>query len=236
MGNTSYSYFIQSTLTMAPLMKLFTFAVTASVAVAFTPSVSRVQPTPSSTQLYEDFGLGLGEITYENQPDLLKGEQEYKQYVNRINEDNMLNKKYNVIQRVRELDLLQATIDAGILSKLEKNGLDLATVEKLLPLAEEYGLLSLVANNQQLLVNGVAPLLVEGAPFLLPVVAGALEAGPSAFYLAAAVSGGLEVFFIAGDVEVPLIGLPASLVGGLLLVPLTAATAIAGSALASLKK
>jgi len=77
---------------MAPL-QLFALAITASVAVAFSPSTSRVQTVPSSTQLYEDFGLGLGEQTYENQPDLLKGEQEYKQYVNRINEDNMLNKK-----------------------------------------------------------------------------------------------------------------------------------------------
>ena len=85
--NTKYS-------TMQALMKLFTLTVTASVAVAFTPTpVSRVQSMPSSTQLYEDFGLGLGEPTYENQPDLLKGEQEYKQYVNRINEENMLNRK-----------------------------------------------------------------------------------------------------------------------------------------------
>lgn len=112
----------------------------------------------------------------------------------------------------------------------------MATVEKLLPLAEELGLLSLAANNQQLLVNGVAPLLVEGAPFLLPVLAGALETGPSAFYLAAAASGGLEAFFIANDVTIPLIGLPASLVAGLLLVPLTAASALAGTALGSLKK
>merc|ERR1719261_1725322 len=156
--------------------------------------------------------------------------------MNQVKSDNMLNRKYNVIGRVREINLLQATVDAGILSKLEKDGLDLATVEKLLPLAEEYGLLSLVANNQQLLVNGVAPLLVEGAPFLLPVVAGALEAGPSAFFLVAAASGGLEAFFIANDVEVPLIGLPAGLLGGLLLVPLTAISAAAGTALASLKK
>jgi hypothetical protein len=83
---------------MAPLTKLYMLAITASVAVAFAPSVSRVQKLSSSTQLYEDFGLGLGEITYENQPDLLKGEQEYKQYVNRINEDNFLNRKVRAIQ------------------------------------------------------------------------------------------------------------------------------------------
>lgn len=144
--------------------------------------------------------------------------------------------QYNVIRRVRELDLLQATIDAGVLSKLEKNGLDLVTLEKLLPLLEQYGLLSLAANNQQLLVNLVAPLLVEGAPFLLPVVAGALEVGPPAFFLGAAGFGGIELYLLANDVEVPLVGLPAGVVGGLLLVPLTVASAAAGVALGSLKK
>eukprot|EP00526_Cylindrotheca_closterium_P020737 CAMPEP_0113631320 /NCGR_PEP_ID=MMETSP0017_2-20120614/16275_1 /TAXON_ID=2856 /ORGANISM="Cylindrotheca closterium" /LENGTH=214 /DNA_ID=CAMNT_0000541823 /DNA_START=62 /DNA_END=706 /DNA_ORIENTATION=+ /assembly_acc=CAM_ASM_000147 len=214
-------------------MKFLLLAIIASVAGAFAPSSGMAR---QATQLQESFGLDFAEDTYENQPDLLKGEAEYKQYMNQVKEDNMLNRKYNVIRRVRELNLLQATIDAGVLSKLEKNGLDLATVEKLLPAAEELGLLSLAANNQQLLVNGVAPLLVEGAPFLLPVVAGALEAGPSAFYLAAAVSGGLEAYFLANGVEIPLIGLPASLIGGLLLVPLTVATAGAGVALGSLKK
>mmetsp|Transcript_16846 Transcript_16846/g.46261 ORF Transcript_16846/g.46261 Transcript_16846/m.46261 type:complete len:223 (+) Transcript_16846:126-794(+) len=222
---------------MAPLMKLFMLAITASVAVAFTPSAtSRVQKVPSSTQLYEDFGLGLGEATYENQPDLLKGEQEYKQYVNRINDKNMLNRKYNVVQRVRELDLLQATVDNGILSKLEKNGLDLATVEKLLPLAEEYGLLSLAANNQQLLVNLAAPLLVEGAPLILPVVAGALEVGPTAFYLGAAALAGVDIALLVNDVEVPFLGISAGVTLGLLLIPLSAVLAVAGVALGSLKK
>lgn len=80
---------------MAPLKLLF-LAVAASCATAFAPSSSMVgqkTPTTSVTQLQESFGLGLGEDTYENQPDLLKGEQEYKQYVNRINEENMLNRK-----------------------------------------------------------------------------------------------------------------------------------------------
>lgn len=132
--------------------------------------------------------------------------------------------------------MLQATIDAGVLTKLEKNGLDLAKLEELLPLAEELGLLSLAANNQQLLVNLVAPLLVEGAPLLLPVVAGALEVGPAAFYLAAAGFAGAEFALVANGVEVPFVGLPAGAVAGLLLVPLTVASAGAGVALGSLKK
>merc|ERR1711966_438394 len=136
----------------------------------------------------------------------------------------------------RELNLLQVTSDNGVLSKLEKNGLDLKTVERLLPLLEEYGLLTLVGNNQQLLVNGAAPLLVEGAPFLLPVVAGALEVGPPAFFLAAAGLGGIEFALLANNVEIPFLGLSAGVFGGLLLVPLTVASAGAGVALGSLKK
>merc|ERR1712157_363859 len=182
-------------------------AMTASVVVAFTPAVSRVQKTWATTQLFEDFGLGLGEPTYENQPDLLKGEQEYKQYVNRINEKNMLNRKYNVIQRVRELDLLQKTIDAGILTKLEDNGLDLATLESLLPLADKLGLLSLAGNNQQLLVNGVAPLLVEGAPFILPALALALEIGPIALFAGAAALAGTDFFLVSNGIEILFVGL-----------------------------
>lgn len=144
--------------------------------------------------------------------------------------------QYNVLGRVRELNLLKATADAGVLSKLEANGVDLATIEKLLPVAEQSGLLSLVGNNQQLLVNGVAPLVVEGAPLLLPVVAGALSVGPPAFYLAAAAFGGLEAYLVANDVELPLIGLSAGAVLGLLLVPLTIVSAGVGAALASAKK
>lgn len=141
-----------------------------------------------------------------------------------------------MIRRVRELDLLKATAENGILSKLEAQGVDLETIEKLLPLAEQYGLLSLAANNQQLLVNLVAPLLVEGAPILLPVVAGALGVGPTAFYLAAAGFGGLEAYLVTADVEIPLIGLPAGAVAGLLLVPLTAVSLSAGYALSQAKK
>lgn len=221
---------------MAPMMKLFMLAITASYTVAFTPSVSRVQKLPSTTQLYEDFGFSFAEQTYENQPDLLKGEQEYKQYVNRINEDNMLNKKYNVVQRVRELELLQATLDAGILGKLEANGLDLATVEKLLPLAEKFGLLSLAANNQQLLINLVAPLLIEGAPFLLPVIAIALEIGPLSFFGAAAALAGSDYLLYANNVQIPFVGLSAGFFIGLLLVPLAAVLAVAGALLAQLNK
>jgi len=144
--------------------------------------------------------------------------------------------QYNVIGRVRELNLLQQTADAEILTKLEKNGVDLRTLESLLPTLESLGLLSFAANNQQLLINGVAPIVVEGAPLLLPLVAGALEVGPTAFYLAAALSAATEFYLVANDVEVPLIGLPAGALFGLLLVPLTVISGGVGVALAAAKK
>ena len=82
---------------MAPL-KFMLVAITASVASAFAPAQFSAR---QATQLHETFGLGLGEDTYENQPDLLKGEAEYKQYMNSVKEDNMLNRKVSDLCLVR---------------------------------------------------------------------------------------------------------------------------------------
>jgi hypothetical protein len=49
--------------------------------------------TSTTTQLHESFGLNFAEDTYKNQPDLLKGEAEYKQFINKYAENNMLNRK-----------------------------------------------------------------------------------------------------------------------------------------------
>jgi hypothetical protein len=143
--------------------------------------------------------------------------------------------QYNVLGRVRELNLLKATVDNGLLSKLEASGLDLETLEGFLPLAEELGLLSLVGSNQQLIVNLVAPLLVEGAPILLPILSGAIGVGPPAFFLGAAGFASIEGLLLVNHVEIPFLGLPAGVFLGLLLVPLTAVSAGAGVALGSLK-
>ena len=144
--------------------------------------------------------------------------------------------QYDIVRRVRELDILGLTAEYGILSKLENLGLDLAAIEKLLPAIEETGALSLVASNQQILVNGIAPLLVEGAPILLPVVAGALGVGAPAFFLTSAALAGADFALFANDVTVPFIGLPAGVLAGLLLVPLSVVTGGVGVFLSGLKK
>mmetsp|Transcript_29061 Transcript_29061/g.43667 ORF Transcript_29061/g.43667 Transcript_29061/m.43667 type:complete len:222 (+) Transcript_29061:105-770(+) len=220
---------------MAPLSTLFTSAaLLATGASAFTAPSQSTAVRPS-TNLYENFGFDFAEDQVENTPQIILGEANYKKWVNSVDPDNMLNRQYAVLTRVRELGLLEKTAELGILSKLEKNGLTLEKAEALLPKLEELGLLSLVANNQQLLINGVAPLAVEGAPLLLPVVAGALDIGPAAFFLAAAGAGGLDAYLFASGAEVPFIGLPAGAVAGLLLIPLTAVSAGVGVALGSLK-
>mmetsp|Transcript_35048 Transcript_35048/g.76694 ORF Transcript_35048/g.76694 Transcript_35048/m.76694 type:complete len:224 (-) Transcript_35048:263-934(-) len=223
---------------MAPLTQCLVLT-TLATAAAFSPAGTisqRSAAIPSSTAVFENFGLDFAEDQTENSDIRLLGEDRYKQWVATTTDNSFLNRQYNAVRRIRELDLLKKTADLGILAKLEKNGLDLATVESLLPQAEKLGLLSLVANNQQLLINGVAPLLIEPAPLLLPAVAGALDVGPPAFFALAAALAGAEGYLIVNDVEVPFVGLPAGAVAGLLLVPLSLVAAAAGAALASAKK
>ena len=123
----------------------------------------------------------------------------------------------------------------GVLSKLEAQGLTLQKAEKLLPLLEELGLLGLVANNQQLLINGVAPAVVEGAPILLPLVAGALGVGAPAFFLVSATFAGLDAYLFASGAEVPFLGLSAGAVAGVLLIPLSVVLAVVGVTVGNLK-
>jgi len=210
----------------------------ASTASAFTPtsltSSFNVQSRQSTADVSvnESFGFDFAEDQRENTPDAIFGEENYKQYVTNISDNSFLNRQYNILGRVRELDLLGKTADAQILSRLEKNGIDLATLEGALPLLDDLGLLSTAGNSQQLLINGVAPLLVETAPIIIPLLGGALEIGPPAFFLAALATGGLEYFFVANGIDIPFVGLSCGLYLGLLLVPLTGVFAGLGVGLA----
>ena len=220
---------------MAPLSSLLTVAL-ATGAAAFSPvTPATTTARPSTTKVYENFGFDFAEDQVENTPQIILGEANYKKWLNSVDPDNMLNRQYPVLSRVRELGLLEKTAELGLLSKLEKQGLTLQKAEELLPVLEDLGVLSLVANNQQLLINGVAPLAVEGAPLLLPVVAGALDIGAPAFFLGAAGAAGLDAALFASGAEVPFVGLSAGAVAGLVLIPLSVVLAVVGGALGSLK-
>lgn len=79
-------------------------------------------------------------------------------------------------------------------------------------------------------------MVVEAAPILLPVVAGALSIGAPAFFLTSAALAGADYSLFANDVIVPFIGLPAGVLAGLLLVPLSVASGGVGVFLSGLKK
>lgn len=208
-------------------------------ASAFTPNSHTSSFTVQSRQstadvsVKESFGFDFAEDQQENTNPAIFGEERYKQYVGTITDNSFLNRQYNILGRVRELDLLGKTADAKILSRLEKNGVDLAALEGALPLLDDLGVLGVAANSQQLLINGVAPLLVETAPIIIPVIGGALETGPLAFFAAAAVTGGLEFYFVSQGVEIPFVGLQCGVFLGLLLIPLTVLFAGLGVGLAN---
>lgn len=73
-------------------MKLLVFTLVIHSVVGFNVARPSLKAR-SSTHLFEDFGFSFAEQTYANQPDPLKGEAEYKQWVNKVAPDNMLNRK-----------------------------------------------------------------------------------------------------------------------------------------------
>ena len=118
------------------------------------------------------------------------------------------------------MKLLTVTAESGLLEALEAKGLTLSQVEKLLPLADDLGLLSLAYKNKGLLISA-APLLLEPAPLLLPILANIIRTPASTFSgigFALLAAGGYEIVDsngILGALLVLLAG-PAVLLGSAL--------------------
>ena len=75
-------------------MKLLLVSLVFSAACAFrAPSVV----TRQTTHLNENFGLGVGENTYANQVEQLGGEANYKQWVNKVQDNSFLNRKVSLL-------------------------------------------------------------------------------------------------------------------------------------------
>ena len=109
----------------------------------------------------------------------------------------MEGKPYPVFQEVQEKRILSATVNSGLLQSLDNLGLGLGDVEKLLPFLDKFGLIGLVRKNLPLAIIATGYLLIEPAPFLLPVL-GALLAVPSGIWTAvAAVTTAAEIYLTA---------------------------------------
>eukprot|EP00968_Pinguiococcus_pyrenoidosus_P017335 scaffold1724_cov246-Pinguiococcus_pyrenoidosus.AAC.7 len=149
------------------------------------------------------------------------GEVNYRNFVKSQTgvDSPLLTRDYPLLQRVKELKLLSKTAESGLLSTLEAQGVTLSQVEKALPLAEELGLIDLLLGNGNFLLNGVAPLAVEPAPILLPLLAKAVGV-PGSLYKALALGlVGLEGFIIYTNDSIAvdaLTAVPLLLAGGVL--------------------
>merc|ERR1712146_275187 len=107
------------------------------------------------------------------------------------------------------------TAESGLLEALEARGVTLAQVEKLLPLVDSLGLLGLIGGNKDLIASA-APLLVEPAPALIPVLVSLLKTPPVTFQAAGlAVAGGGLFEVTQGNA---LLGAPLVLLGAPLVV------------------
>ena len=112
------------------------------------------------------------------------------------------------------------TADSGLLEALESKGITLSKLEALLPLADDLNVLPAVSANKNTLLS-LAPLIIEPAPALIPVIVSVLKTSPVAFSLPGAVllsTGAYEIIkdsAFLGGVEV-LLGLPLIVLGTLL--------------------
>jgi hypothetical protein len=75
------------------LTKLVVLAAVVATACAYVVPHTKILGGRPSTKLYENFGLDFVADSYEATPDVLLGEANYKQWVNRIDENSFLNRK-----------------------------------------------------------------------------------------------------------------------------------------------
>mmetsp|Transcript_7509 Transcript_7509/g.11229 ORF Transcript_7509/g.11229 Transcript_7509/m.11229 type:complete len:278 (+) Transcript_7509:60-893(+) len=110
-------------------------------------------------------------------PEFYWGEEGYKSYVTQFKDNALVNRVYPIVDRVREKKLLTFTSEIGLLSALEDAGFTLSQAEELLPVIEESGLLSFMANNSGPLLNSAGFLAVEPAELVLPIVVYVIKGG-----------------------------------------------------------
>ena len=172
----------------------------------------RMQP------VYENFFLDIAEDPAINTPRQIFGEAAYKSFVATYDKNALVNggSEYKIIERLRSLKLLKLTAESGLIEALEEKGLTLSKVEALLPVADNLGLLNLLTKNKDLALSA-APLLIEPAPALLPILVGYLRSSPTTFFGLGFALLGAGAFEATDSLllgaPLILLGLPVSLLG-----------------------
>lgn len=96
------------------------------------------------------------------------------------------------------------------------------------PPAEELELLPLAEKNKDLILQTLAPIAIEQAPALLPILVGTLKTSPSVFYGVAAAALAAEAGIVASSGNALI-----DVLAGIPLVGVAAVSAVAGSILSS---
>ena len=161
--------------------------------------------------VHENFFFDVAEDPAINTPRQIFGEVKYKSFVESYNPNGLIvgGSRYNIIERLRALKLLKLTAESGLLETLEAKGLTLSKLEALLPLADNLGLLPLLTQNKDTVLS-VAPLIIEPAPVLLPLVVSLLKTSPITFIGPGLALLGLGVFEATDNL---LLGAPLVLAG-----------------------
>jgi len=150
----------------------------------------------------ENFGLSFAEDPAVNTPKTILGERRLKEeFINSYKPTATVlgGQPYPLLQEVQKKKLLSATADAGLLGALEDLGLSLSDLEKLLPVIEKAGLLSLAAQNLDLALILTGYLLVEPAPALIPILGLLLKVPPPVYAATAIGAAGLESLIVLTD-------------------------------------
>jgi len=205
---------------MKACLFLALFAHAALFVSAFVSNANRARSLqPRVKPVHENFFLDIAGDPKASTPAELYGEVAYKSFVAKNNPDGLLVAEYKIIDRARQLKLLSLVAESGLIEALEAKGLTLSRLEKLLPLADQLNLLPLALKNKDLVLS-LAPLIIEPAPVLLPLVTKLLKVSPSTFLfpgLALSAFGAFETFEgnLVGILAI-LLGLPAIAIGSVL--------------------
>jgi hypothetical protein len=82
-------------------MKFLILALLGSLVSSFSPA----SVTRTSTKLHESFGFDFAEDSYKNQPIELGGEANYKQWINKIQDNPFLNRQVGRYIHIYRIDL-----------------------------------------------------------------------------------------------------------------------------------
>mmetsp|Transcript_7399 Transcript_7399/g.21893 ORF Transcript_7399/g.21893 Transcript_7399/m.21893 type:complete len:225 (+) Transcript_7399:108-782(+) len=194
---------------------------TVLLAVTASSVAGLIAPVPqarSKVIVNENFGFDFAEDQAANTDFVMLGERRLKtEFIKSYKPTATVleGKPYPVFQEVQEKKILSATAESGLLGALDGLGLTLSDVEKLLPAIDELGILGVAAKNLPLAIVATGYLLIEPAPFLLPVLGPLLSVPSGAYAAIAAATTAAEVWWVVLGHEAPL-----DIFGPLLVAPL----------------